>query len=156
MLRDETAMLIRRMLGKDIDRVMAIAASLKEAPHWTRDVYEKALASAAVPERIALIVEAGGEAVGFAVASLIPPQAELETIAVIPELQRQGTASRLFRELMIELQERQITEVILEVRESNQTARALYHSLGFIETGRRRSYYADPQEDAVLLRRDVS
>jgi [ribosomal protein S18]-alanine N-acetyltransferase len=42
--------------------------------------------------------------------------------------------------------------IFLEVRESNQSARALYRKVGFKETGLRRSYYADPTEDAILCR----
>jgi ribosomal-protein-alanine N-acetyltransferase len=151
-----TGVQIRRMRYGDIDRVIAIAGRLKAAPFWTREVYEKALASGGAPERIALIAEADGEAIGFVVAGLIPPHAELETVAVKPELQRQGVARQLLTELLSELKKSQITEVMLEVRVSNDPARALYHSLGFIETGRRPGYYADPQEDAVLLRRDAS
>ena len=139
----------------DIDHVMAVAEGLKQAPRWTRDVYEQALAPGS-HERFALIAETvDGKIAGFVIAGLIPPQAELETIAVAAELQRQGIASRLIRELMGELQERHITEVMLEVRDSNHAARALYCSLGFVETGRRRGYYADPQEDALLLRRPL-
>jgi ribosomal-protein-alanine N-acetyltransferase len=141
----------------DIDDVMAIAEVLKQAPHWTRDVYEKALVSGGAPERITLIAEDSGSRIfGFVIAALIPPEAELETIVVAAECQRQGIASRLFQELMAEFKERQITEVMLEVRESNAAARALYRSLGFIETGRRPGYYAEPQEDALLLRRLAS
>ena len=51
-----------------------------------------------------------------------------------------------------ELVRAQVREVLLEVRESNQAARGFYASLGFLEEGRRRSYYADPVEDAVLMR----
>jgi ribosomal-protein-alanine N-acetyltransferase len=51
-----------------------------------------------------------------------------------------------------ELSRADVREVLLEVRESNQAARAFYASLGFVDDGRRRGYYADPVEDAVLLR----
>jgi ribosomal-protein-alanine N-acetyltransferase len=140
----------------DLDRVMAIAEGLKQVPHWTRDSYQKALDSGGSPERISLIAEdAESRIAGFAIAACIPPEVELETIAVATKYQRQGIASRLFQELMAEFKERQITEVMLEVRESNAPARALYHSLGFAEAGHRPGYYVEPQEDALLLRRPV-
>jgi ribosomal-protein-alanine N-acetyltransferase len=88
---------------------------------------------------------------GFAVASLLPPQAELESIAVALAAQRQGLARRLFAVLADELQAAQVTEVLLEVRASNQPALGLYQRLGFAETGRRPRYYHDPVEDAVLM-----
>ncbi len=89
---------------------------------------------------------------GFAVASLLPPEAELETIAVAATAQRHGLARRLFAELATELAKAQIAEVNLEVRASNQPALELYRRLGFAETGRRVRYYHDPVEDAVLMR----
>lgn len=88
---------------------------------------------------------------GYLVAALLPPQAELETIAVVAEGQRRGVGGRLFAELLALLKTEQVTEVILEVRASNQAALGLYQALGFLESGRRTSYYADPQEDAVLM-----
>lgn len=151
----ETNVRVRRMHARDINRVMAIAESLTHAPHWSRDIYERALTPAGIPERIALIAEADGEITGFLVASLIPPETELETIAVEAVSQKRGIGIRLFGELLAELSARQVTEVMLEVRESNAAARAFYGSLGFAETGRRRGYYSDPQEDGLLLRRPV-
>jgi ribosomal-protein-alanine N-acetyltransferase len=146
------AVCIRRMTPEDIDRVMEIAESLKEAPHWPRAAFEQSLDRAAQPRRIALVAEAAGGVVGFAVASLMPPEAELETIAVASTAQRHGLARRLFAELATELGAAQITEVILEVRASNQAALGLYRGLGFADTGRRSRYYHDPVEDAVLMR----
>ncbi len=148
-------MLVRSMCLADIDRVMDIAEGLKDAPRWRRETYQAAV-EPGLPERIALVaVDAAGNVNGFAVAVLIPPQAELETIAVVSETQRKGIASRIFEELRAGLKRMQITEVMLEVRESNHAARALYARLGFVENGRRHGYYSDPQEDAVLLQRLV-
>jgi ribosomal-protein-alanine N-acetyltransferase len=154
MTGESVSVQIRRMRAGDIDRVAVLADSLKQAPRWTRDAYEKALVSNATPERIALVaVDAVSKIAGFAIAAVIPPEAELETIVVAAEFQRRGIAGLLFQELTAKLAGRQVFEVTLEVRESNEVARAFYRSLGFVESGRRRAYYACPQEDALLLRR---
>jgi ribosomal-protein-alanine N-acetyltransferase len=79
----------------------------------------------------------------------------LEIIAVDPRVQRRGLARKLFDELVYQLGQAGITEVVLEVRESNQPALELYRSLGFVETGRRPRYYIDPVEDAVLMRLEL-
>ena len=50
-----------------------------------------------------------------------------------------------------EIEAAEVTEVLLEVRASNQQATAFYRALGFAESGRRLRYYADPVEDAVLM-----
>lgn len=150
---------IRPMTATDLDRVIEIAESLPQAPHWPCSAWQDALNPDATPRRIALVAEApqtgimqtGSSILGFAVASLLPPQAELETIAVAPHSQRQGIAQQLFAALSGQLRAVAITEVTLEVRASNQPALALYCSLGFVEAGRRPRYYTDPVEDAVLL-----
>ena len=147
---------IRPMQPADIEPVMALARSLAHAPVWPRAVYESALDRTAAPPRIALVAEAADTRIlGFAVTVLVPPQSELETIAVAATAQRQGIAGRLLAEMMAQLKENEITEVTLEVRESNHPARGLYRAAGFSETGRRTAYYSDPKEDAILLRRAV-
>ena len=148
---------IRTMRLDDIEDVMEIASAVPEAPQWSRNAYVKALSPQATPARIALVFEDRHGAVGaFLVTVLIPPEAELETIAVAPEAQRQGIGACLLRKLFDLLKKRQITEVILEVRESNSAARAFYMSSGFIETGRRTGYYIDPKEDAILMLRSLA
>jgi ribosomal-protein-alanine N-acetyltransferase len=147
---------VRRMSPEDLDRAMEIAESLKDAPHWTRANYLAVLDldanRAAAPRRMALVTEEGGKVAGFAVASLMPPQAELEIIAVDAHFQRRGLARRLFVELAGKLSLARVTEIILEVRASNQPALGLYRRLGFVETGRRPCYYQAPADDAVLMR----
>jgi ribosomal-protein-alanine N-acetyltransferase len=137
----------------DVERVIEIAQSLKDAPHWPPAVYLAALDPESEPRRIALVAadaETGATA-GFLVASLLPPQAELETIAVAPGGQRRGLGRRLLVAMVEELRTEQVTEILLEVRASNDAAFRFYLALGFTETGRRRGYYADPVEDAVLM-----
>lgn len=92
-----------------------------------------------------------GRIVGFAVAGLVAPEAELETIAVSAKAQRQGVGALLLRALAEELRTERVTGLILEVRASNRAALGFYRAQGFIETGRRPRYYADPEEDAVLM-----
>ena len=142
------------MRSEDLYKVMAIAAGLPEAPHWSRSAYEKALDPAATPPRIALVAHdtAINSIVGFAIACLTPPEAELETIVTALPFQRKGLARQLLALLSDELRQRAVSDLNLEVRASNETAVMFYNSLGFAETGRRVRYYADPVEDAILMR----
>jgi len=82
----------------------------------------------------------------------LPPQAELETIAVDAAYQRRDLGRRLFDALASELQAAGVHEVVLEVRASNHAALGFYRSLGFGKTGLRRGYYTDPVDDAVLMK----
>jgi ribosomal-protein-alanine N-acetyltransferase len=151
--REKPEIVIRRMTASDLDRVLAIAQNLPQAPHWTQPAYLKAIDPESTPRRIALVASGPqpGSILGFAVASLLPPQAELETIAVAPESQRLGLGERLFQALAAELKAAGVGDVLLEVRASNRRAQAFYRALGFIKTGLRPGYYADPIEDAVLM-----
>ncbi|HTX76131.1 MAG TPA: ribosomal protein S18-alanine N-acetyltransferase [Terracidiphilus sp.] len=152
----KAAVAIRPMTAGDIPSAMALADTLPEAPHWNRSVYETALHPAIQPGRMVLLAEApDGSLAGFAVASWTGPEAELESIAVAPAWQRRRVAHALFSHLAAHLRDRGAQSVLLEVRVSNRPARNLYHSLGFAETGRRRGYYADPREDAIILRLEL-
>jgi [ribosomal protein S18]-alanine N-acetyltransferase len=149
---------IRRMTAADLDHVLAISNHLPQAPHWPKSAWLNATNSQfdpeSTPRRIALVATGcqPGSILGFAVASLLPPQAELETIAVAPESQRLGIGWRIFQAVASEVTASGANEVVLEVRASNQPALAFYQALGFVKTGLRPGYYADPIEDAVLMR----
>lgn len=144
---------IRSMRESDIEVVHKLAAGLKDAPYWPASVYLAALDPNRMPRRIALVAEtrAEGEIIGFAIANLIAPQAELESIAVTADWQRKGIGRSLLAELASEARAAAMSEFLLEVRASNLKARGFYRSLGWRETGKRSRYYVDPEEDAILL-----
>ena len=74
----------------------------------------------------------------------------LMNVAVEPELQRQGIASALL-ERLFELADRPNEQYTLEVRTSNDGAIRLYEQFGFRAAGRRRAYYHDNREDALIM-----
>jgi ribosomal-protein-alanine N-acetyltransferase len=144
---------IRPMRAADLDQVMEIAGGLSEPPRWPLTAYLKALDPDSTPPRIALVAEAPetGCVRGFLIASLLPPQAELESIAVSAREQRRGVGRKLFFAIVDELKAQEVREFMLEMRATNQRALGFYRALGWTETGRRKRYYADPEEDAVLM-----
>jgi len=148
---------IRRMSASDLERVLELAGSLPEAPHWPGLAYKEAMDTASPRRRIALVATAGetNKLVGFLVAGLLAPEAELESIAVAAAVQRQGIGKLLLLGLFEQLQGERIDLVHLEVRASNSPALGFYRSLGFTESGRRSRYYTDPVDDAVLMALDL-
>ena len=88
--------------------------------------------------------------VGFLIAHTIGADWELENIVVADDFRGKGIGTRLLEELLGRARQAKSQSVFLEVRESNAAARALYAKVGFHETGRRKSYYTAPWEDAVL------
>ncbi|RJF40790.1 ribosomal-protein-alanine N-acetyltransferase [Actinomyces sp. 2119] len=79
-------------------------------------------------------------------------EADLLVVATAPWARRRGLAGTLVTTLVDDARRAGCWSVLLEVRESNAVARRLYQSHGFEVIGRRRRYYADPQEDAVVMR----
>lgn len=152
---------IRPMTAQDVEWAQRLAEGSPQAPHWPQPAYLAATNPESAPRRLALVAETSkivpklgriASKVGFAIACLVGPQAELETIVVAPGVRRSGLGAALMRAMVEQLKTFGATEVTLEVRASNQAAGALYRSLGFDQSGRRPGYYADPVEDAVLMR----
>jgi [ribosomal protein S18]-alanine N-acetyltransferase len=102
--------------------------------------------------RTALVVEQDGSVSGFIVGRLVDDEWEIENIAVTGAARRRGLGSRLVGELLDLVRSRGGKSVFLEVRESNRAARSLYEKWAFVEVGRRKMYYQNPPEDALLLK----
>jgi ribosomal-protein-alanine N-acetyltransferase len=94
-----------------------------------------------------------GQVLGYAVAWFVVEEGEVANIAVHPGCRGQGVGASLLDDVLREARDRQVVALFLEVRESNEPARALYASRDFHPVGRRRNYYRSPVEDALLLRR---
>jgi ribosomal-protein-alanine N-acetyltransferase len=148
---------IRRLAESDLPDVLKIAAGANEAPRWPRQTFVEMLTGEFLSRRIALVatVADSGIVIGFAVASLVPPEAELENIVVAQLHRRQGIGRLLMSELVKELGRAGVEAFHLEVRASNSAAIHLYKSFGFNGKGRRTRYYSDPTEDAVLMTGDL-
>lgn len=101
----------------------------------------------------ALVLGAGhaGGLVGFVIVRAGLDEAELMLIGVRAAARRQRVAEALWYQTLPWLAAREVTRVLLEVRAGNHGAQAFYTRLGFQPVGRRRSYYADPPEDAVVM-----
>jgi ribosomal-protein-alanine N-acetyltransferase len=144
---------IRPLDATHLDAVVGLALALREAPHWSRQRYDEALRADASVLRTALIAidTQSGEVAGFAIASRVVPEAELETIAVASGHQRQGIGSRLLAALIHALKPAEVHQLHLEVRASNHPAIRFYESKNFKQIGVRPRYYIDPEEDAILM-----
>lgn len=90
-------------------------------------------------------------ACGFLVAQCGGPEWELENLAVLPVWRRRGVGAALLATLLEEARARHAERILLEVRASNQSAIRLYAQAGFQLLARRRGYYQNPTEDALLF-----
>lgn len=80
-------------------------------------------------------------------------EAQITNVAVEPELRNLGIGREILRFVVGMAIEKKISEMFLEVRVSNMSARHLYESEGFIEIGRRKKYYSDTGEDAIVMKK---
>jgi ribosomal-protein-alanine N-acetyltransferase len=83
----------------------------------------------------------------------VADEAEILNLVVTPPNQRQGEASELVRRLLAEWEPSGRKRIFLEVRESNAAAVAFYKRLGFQQVRKRKKYYSNPEEDALVLER---
>ncbi len=143
---------VRRMEGPDLTRVMEIERVSYTMP-WTESTF-RGLLRRADADLLVAQTEAG-ELAGYAVAWAVLDQGELGNIAVAPEWRHRGIAHRLLDAMIRRERERSVKELFLEVRVSNSNARQLYLSYGFRDVGRRRNYYLEPVEDALVMRKDL-
>ena len=106
------------------------------------------------PFSVSLLLSVDGLPIASLTGSLLPPEGEIYRVAVLPDYRRQGFGARLLSAFLSLADGRGAEELFMEVRESNSPAQALYASFGFTEYARRRGYYADPREDAILMKRN--
>jgi ribosomal-protein-alanine N-acetyltransferase len=147
--------LVRPATLADLAAMLELERQSPTAAHWTERQYHEALEFAAVGSRRLVLVaesESGTAITAFLVAQHIPPEWELENVVVAPLSRRQGMATRLIHALLKQARETDSESIFLEVRESNLAARNFYGKLGFEVAGRRKAYYAAPEEDAILYR----
>ena len=140
--------IIRRMTLADVDAVAAIEAATFPTP-WSRDAFEQELTKNAVARY--LVAEKNGEVIGFAGAWLIIDESHITNIAVREDQRGFGFGRLLTEGLMQYLSNLGAAYATLEVRVSNVRAQKLYSSIGFITLGKRKRYYEDNGEDALLM-----
>lgn len=114
---------------------------------WELEEYEK---SRQREDFSCLCAYIGGEFSGFLMAFHVLDECHLLDIATEEKFRRQGVGAALIRELMKRAGEKDGSVIYLEVREKNQAARGLYEKLGFAPVGKRKDYYKNPTDDAVL------
>jgi [ribosomal protein S18]-alanine N-acetyltransferase len=140
-----------RPLGlSDLNSIDGIEQRAYRTP-WSRSMFASELAKAS---SICLGAWEGDRLVGYIVNSRYVDAWHVMNVAVDPEFQRRGIATRLLERLFELTRDDQRRGYTLEVRVSNSSAISLYETLGFVRQGVRRAYYTDNREDALIMWRD--
>jgi [ribosomal protein S18]-alanine N-acetyltransferase len=137
------------MTAKDLPRVLAIERMSFTSP-WSAANFRYEIEDNPMAWNIVARVD-DGAVVAFACAHVVADELMINDIAVDPAARRSGIGGGLLRHLIEGARVRGCRRATLEVRPSNTPARALYEAFGFEAVGRRRGYYADTGEDAILL-----
>ena len=143
---------IRPMCVGDIDAVAAIEAGCFSP--WSRELITAELERGAGVALVA--VTSAGTVQGWCCGLLVTIEAELLKVAVCSTWRRQGVATDLLRELFSRFAAQGGQQVFLEVRSQNLPARTLYVNHAFREAGRRKNYYKQPVDDAVIFVRKLN
>lgn len=98
-----------------------------------------------------LVAEENGEIIGYIGFWNIIDEGHITNICVHPDKRRRKIASALLEMAARTAIKNKLVLLTLEVRCSNAAAKGLYESFGFVEVGRRRAYYTQPVEDAVIM-----
>ena len=101
-----------------------------------------------------LVATEGETVAGYIGSQTVMDETDMMNVAVHPDFRRRGIAEALVNGLVEELKTKGSHCLTLEVRASNAPAISLYEKLGFSEIGRRKNYYRNPREDALILRKE--
>ncbi len=106
------------------------------------------------PLSLWLVAREGEQVLGYIGSQSVEGESDMMNVAVHPDARRRGIAQMLIEALVDALAQKGNHCLTLEVRASNDPAIALYEKLDFHQVGRRRNYYRNPKEDALILRKE--
>ncbi len=140
---------LRRMTTDDVPAVMELERALFPLDAWSEGMLRDELAETST--RHYVVAEAEDTIVGYAGLRFVPPEGDVQTMAVAEGSWGRGIGRALLTGLLDRAAEYGVTHMFLEVRSDNPRAQELYRRFGFVEIGVRRGYYKGA--DAIVMRR---
>jgi ribosomal-protein-alanine N-acetyltransferase len=141
-------LLIRKMTLDDVPVVIQLDKISFSLP-WPERSFRFELTDN--PASRCWVAEVDHRIIGMIVAWMLADEVHIATIATHPEFRRQGIAFRLLSHTLSHARQEGASSSFLEVRESNLAAQEMYRKFGYEVAGRRRRYYRDNDEDAILM-----
>ncbi len=142
---------VRKMTLEDIPAVVDLDQKSFSLP-WPERSFRFEVADN--PASRSWVAELDGKVVGTIVVWLLVDEAHVATLATHPDYRRQGIAQSLLAHALRHVMQEGVRSSFLEVRASNLAAQEMYRKFGYEESGRRRRYYKDNDEDAILMNLD--
>lgn len=144
-------LVLRKMTAEDIPAVIDLDQRSFSLP-WPERSFRFEVTEN--PASRCWVAELEGKMVGMIVVWLIVEEAHVATLATHPDYRRQGIGKQLLAHALREMLAEGARSSFLEVRESNVAAQEMYRKFGYVAAGRRRRYYKDNDEDAILMNLD--
>jgi len=138
---------MRDMTDQDIPEVMEIEKRSFISP-WSRGMFKQTLES---PVARNFVMIEGGKVVGYIIFYEAGVEVHIMNIAVHPGHRRRGIGLDMMRRIIEAVRVNSVEELFLEVRETNVPAQGLYEKLGFRAIGKRKGYYSETNEDAIVM-----
>jgi ribosomal-protein-alanine N-acetyltransferase len=135
------------MLTKDIDAVVAIEIESFSIP-WSKDAFEDEMKNS---KAYYVVMEEDNIIIGYGGFWKIFEEGHFTNLAITPAYRKKGLAKKLIEAMLNYCRTLDIQNATLEVRESNISALKAYSALGFCVEGKRRRYYTNPVEDALIM-----
>lgn len=141
-------MQVRRMSLDHLAAVVEIDHASFKLP-WSERAYQYEMTGNSAAR--CWVSEVDAQVAAMLIIWMILDEAHIATIATHPEFRRRGIAKRLLMDALISAREEGARSALLEVRAGNDSAQEMYKLFGFKTVGRRKNYYKDNNEDAVLM-----
>lgn len=142
---------VRDLAPGELEQVIALEQAAHPHP-WSAALLARELETDCSTILVCTDPEGSGRVAGYVVYWDVLDEVQVLNVAVSPAHRRQGLARRLLEEVEARARARRARLLALEVRSSNQPARALYRAFGYAEAGVRRRYYADGEDAVVMLK----
>ncbi len=141
------------IMSNDHVRQIALLETQCFSSPWSINSIQSELSN---PLSLWLVALKDDKVVGYVGSQTVLGESDMMNLAVDPDYRHCGIASLLLTELFRMLEDRDVSDITLEVRQSNMPAISLYKKYAFFEVGRRPGYYTNPREDAIILRKELS
>ncbi|MCP5346765.1 MAG: ribosomal protein S18-alanine N-acetyltransferase [Pseudomonadales bacterium] len=144
---------MRPMRSSDLDLVVQTEAAASYEHPWNKRIFVDCLRAGYQ----CWVLASEDRLVGHGVMSVAVGESHLLTLCVHPDFQQAGHGRRILKFLLEQAEQEEAEVCFLEVRHSNDKARALYRSMGFLPIGERKNYYPSDhgREDAVIMSRTL-
>ncbi|WP_302625195.1 ribosomal protein S18-alanine N-acetyltransferase [uncultured Eubacterium sp.] len=138
---------IKEMAQEDLAQVSEIESQIFSLP-WSEKAFEESLKNT---NTLYIVAKEKEEVLGYIGMYISFQEGNITNVAVNPNYRRKKIGQNLIREILERAKQIGVTDVILEVRETNAAAICLYEKMGFEEAGIRKNFYEKPLENAIIM-----